>query len=306
MNPIYFMEKDDRRINSDFPFNLFKQYLNEDIPSHGHDFLEIHFVMEGHGVEIINGHQYEMKPGTFAIILPHQIHEMHIVSDEAIHLYNFGISLKVFFNNEESSLALHQLLFNNETNVSPLYNLNENISARVHQILREMHFEYRNEQYWSHLLFKAKLVELLVLYDRYRKSFDPQKASSQLSQQKNDIWAIIQYVYRNYREPLSLQSLSRRFFISVPYISASFKKYLGVNFHHFLRKIRLDHACSLLTSSKISITEIVFEVGFESYSTFVRVFHSQKGMSPSEYRKLHGSAVGTEYGFHLKNTVIMS
>jgi transcriptional regulator GlxA family with amidase domain len=65
-----------------------------------------------------------------------------------------------------------------------------------------------------------------------------------------------------------------------------FKQCLGISFYSFLMNLRIENACSLLASSKMSITDIAFEVGYSSYSTFVRVFHKQKGVSPVTYRRL--------------------
>ncbi|WP_397356810.1 helix-turn-helix domain-containing protein [Paenibacillus sp. N3.4] len=62
---------------------------------------------------------------------------------------------------------------------------------------------------------------------------------------------------------------------------------MGDNFHSFLEKIRISHACSLLISSNETVTSICFEVGFTSFSTFSRVFQARFLMSPTSYRKLN-------------------
>lgn len=87
---------------------------------------------------------------------------------------------------------------------------------------------------------------------------------------------------------ITLKSLSERFFLSEPYISTIFKQCLGISFHDFLTNLRIESACSLLTSSKIPVTDIAYEAGYSSYSTFVRVFNTRKGVSPSVYRQQAG------------------
>jgi AraC-like DNA-binding protein len=52
-----------------------------------------------------------------------------------------------------------------------------------------------------------------------------------------------------------------------------------------LHDVRIRHACVLLHSTEMSIAEVAFEAGYGSYSTFIRVFQEQKGMSPTAYRK---------------------
>jgi transcriptional regulator GlxA family with amidase domain len=51
----------------------------------------------------------------------------------------------------------------------------------------------------------------------------------------------------------------------------------------FIRSIRLKRAAQLLLEKKMSITEIAYAVGFRDLSHFRKCFHSEYGMSASEY-----------------------
>ena len=287
MFPKYYLEENDAKINRGFPFNLSTHVISSNIPPHGHNFLELHYVFEGHGIEIINGFEYNLEPGTIACVLPHQIHEMHISSWNQVSLFNFGISLKFFFESENFNLSLSKLLFDIDLEAIPLYLLNEATANKVHTILNEMLLEYYEAKAFNQLLFRSKLVELLIIFYRFQKSIEliPSNINPTFSK-KGDIWTIVHFVYVNYREDLNLKILSKKFNLSVPYISSNFKNFLGVNFHTFLRTLRIEHACSLLTSSNISISDIAYEVGYQSYSTFIRVFESCKGIAPTAYRKI--------------------
>lgn len=271
--------------NNDFAYSISIHEITNDVPPHGHGFLELHYVFQGEGIEKINGVSYDMKPGTFAVIFPHQIHEMIIGKGSTVFLYNLCISTKALFDQDESGLAINKLLFDIDLNPITIYNIDDLTSQKFNSILCEMNSEYHGEKVWKTIMLKAKMLELFVLFDRYRRSLTAKKDESNEILKLNDTWSIIHYVYKHSDENITLKYLSELFYLSVPYICTTFKQCLGISFHVFLRNLRIENACSLLTSSKISITDVAYQVGYSSYSTFVRVFHTCKGVSPANYRR---------------------
>ena len=61
---------------------------------------------------------------------------------------------------------------------------------------------------------------------------------------------------------------------------------IGVSFHDFLIKQRLNHSKRCLIQSDEPITSIAHSSGFNSIATFNRSFQTYEGVSPSDYRKL--------------------
>lgn len=60
----------------------------------------------------------------------------------------------------------------------------------------------------------------------------------------------------------------------------------------FIRKIRLQRAAQLLQQRTGSVSEIAYQVGFESLPYFSKSFQEQFGMSPSEWANRSGSVLG--------------
>jgi transcriptional regulator GlxA family with amidase domain len=58
----------------------------------------------------------------------------------------------------------------------------------------------------------------------------------------------------------------------------------------FIQNIRLKRAAQLLEKSRLTITEICYEVGFNYPSHFTKSFQDEFGISPKEYRKNHRSS----------------
>jgi AraC-like DNA-binding protein len=64
-----------------------------------------------------------------------------------------------------------------------------------------------------------------------------------------------------------------------------FKKATGLNFTEYLSRVRIEKAKNLLLNPNLRISEIAFEVGFQSLTHFNRVFKKIVGQSPTDYRR---------------------
>ncbi len=58
-----------------------------------------------------------------------------------------------------------------------------------------------------------------------------------------------------------------------------------MNFAHYVCCIRVEKAKNLLLNPNYRISEVAYEVGFQSLTHFNRVFKSVAGQSPTEYRQ---------------------
>ena len=72
--------------------------------------------------------------------------------------------------------------------------------------------------------------------------------------------------------------------LSPPYFCYLFKSITGVPPAKYLKSLRLQQAATLLTTTFLSVKEVVRRVGLSDDSHFVRDFKRHYGMTPSEYR----------------------
>ena len=87
-------------------------------------------------------------------------------------------------------------------------------------------------------------------------------------------------------EPISLQDMSRVAYISTFHFNRVFHQVTGLPPAKFISALRLDEAKRLLLNTNSSITDICFEVGYNSLSTFTRRFTQRVGLGPREFRYL--------------------
>ena len=86
-------------------------------------------------------------------------------------------------------------------------------------------------------------------------------------------------------ESLSLGQVAKAVNSSPFYFCKMFKKATGLNFTEYLSRIRIERAKNLLLNPNLRVSEIAFEVGFQSLTHFNRVFKNTVGQSPTRYRE---------------------
>lgn len=92
-----------------------------------------------------------------------------------------------------------------------------------------------------------------------------------------------------YLDPeISLPELSKRLGVSSHFLSRVINEQLGVNFFDFVNRYRVEEVKLRITDPKfnyLSILGIAFESGFNTKSTFNRVFKKTTGLTPKEFRE---------------------
>ena len=100
-----------------------------------------------------------------------------------------------------------------------------------------------------------------------------------------EIRLVRDYIWLNYTQPISVQTIADTISYSPNYLSAIFKKNIGVGIIDYLTYVRIEMSKLLLRETKKSILEISEEAGFNYESYFSRCFKEYTGMTPSSYRK---------------------
>ena len=93
------------------------------------------------------------------------------------------------------------------------------------------------------------------------------------------------YLLQNYFEDISIPEVARYCHIDQSYLIRLFKKQYNLTPKRALILIRLNQAVQLLLYSSLSITDIVYEVGFHSQVVFDRAFKKNFNVSPTEFRQ---------------------
>jgi AraC-like DNA-binding protein/ligand-binding sensor protein len=98
------------------------------------------------------------------------------------------------------------------------------------------------------------------------------------------ITRVREFINAHYTEEISLSTISQVAHMSTYYFCKQFKKATGLNFTEYLGRIRIEKAKEQLLNPNLRISEVAYEVGFQSLTHFNRVFRKVNGESPTAYR----------------------
>lgn len=137
----------------------------------------------------------------------------------------------------------------------------------------------------------SKYVEdLMISYESILSSFNEIINEHQNKINSHIINKIIEYIYENYNEQLTLSYVSKLFNFNYYYLSSYFSSYNEEGFNEFLNKIRIKKACEFLKQD-IPISDISNMVGYSDQSYFSKVFKKFTGFTPSNFRKNSSKAL---------------
>jgi AraC-like DNA-binding protein len=104
---------------------------------------------------------------------------------------------------------------------------------------------------------------------------------------------------RAYARPLDVASLARMVHVSEAHFIRTFRQTFGETPHRYLQRRRVERAMFLLRQTERTVTEICFDVGFQSLGTFSRTFREIVGESPTSFRHSgEAVAVPTCFAMH--------
>lgn len=265
----------------------FELYYNEKHPvsgiaPHSHSFYEFYFFLEGNSQMSINGQNYYIFPGNIILIPPDCIHyPSYICPKQPYRRFVLWIHkgyYEKYFSHTDAYEYLFKFSRSLQAPVQPLHPLSFNdFQNRIFSLIREN----REKRFGKEEQLTVQLQSLVLNLSRclFEKENTIKPSPSVLRSR------ICTYIDAHLSEPLSLDDLSKAFYMNKYYLSHTFKENMGISIHSYIIRQRLEACKNALTDSRSSITDICSRFGFESYSSFFRYFKKEYGLSPKQYRE---------------------
>jgi AraC-like DNA-binding protein len=128
------------------------------------------------------------------------------------------------------------------------------------------------------------VVKLLIIFAQHLSMLSNQVVVQQENAEPPVIRRAKEYIQEHQTENLRLGHVAKAVNTSTFYFCKMFKKVTGINFTDYLSRVRIEKSKNLLLNPNLRVSEIAFEVGFQSLTHFNRVFKKILGQSPTEYR----------------------
>ena len=128
------------------------------------------------------------------------------------------------------------------------------------------------------------VIKLLTIFAQHLAILSNQILVRQENAEPPVITKAKKYIEEHHTEDLSLAEVAKAVNTSSFYFCKLFRRITGINFTDYVARTRIERAKNLLLNPNLRISEIAYEVGFQSLTHFNRVFKRVLGQAPSDYR----------------------
>lgn len=161
--------------------------------------------------------------------------------------------------------------------------------------------ERKASQLWKQTPFMAlsryeATVQLLGFFAKQLSTLSNQIVMEQANAEPPVIARAREYIAQNKTGSLSLGAVAKAAGASVFHFCKLFRKSTGLKFTDYVARARLEDARTRLANPNMRISEIAYDVGFQSLTQFNRTFQRIFGQAPGEYRtklSANGAALAT-------------
>lgn len=266
---------------------IYHNYENEAYPLHWHAAIEMTLCLEEDYTYSIQGKDVKLSRGDF-IWLPagalHSIYNPNNTGRRLITLFD-PLILNAFTELTPliSFLSPYYVIRANEPKTKTLHSKLQKLASDILTLELEGS-QFKNVLIYSKLIEAAAAIGNAIMQDDYKLDRKMDESEETVPQAHLiNIYNSCEYIKNHSHEKITLDDLAHRAGFSKYYYSRLFKTFTGMSFIDYLNNSRIEQFEKLIANPDTTITEAAYACGFNSISSFNRVFKKNKGFSPSQY-----------------------
>ena len=253
----------------------------KNVELHHHDFYEVNFLLSGSVTYAIESRVYRVLPGDLLVISPRELHQVFIEPDvEPYERYMLWITPPLLCQLSTEKTDLAQCFDTTQSGYSNLIRLQHSQRTTIRVLMDELCQAADSDGYGMDLLPHALLTSFMTFVNQIANQ-RPTEAN-EITYASPIVSEVITYINLHYAEPLSLDLLAEKFYVSKYHLSHEFSQYVGTSVYRYLQKKRLLMASQMLIHGK-KPNEVSIACGFGDYTSFYRAFRAEYGTPPREY-----------------------
>ena len=265
----------------DFRVFHLKDSRGQTLREHYHEFDKLTLCLGGRVTYVVEGVTYFLQPWDLLLVQHGLIHRVSIDPAEPYERIVLWLGRDWLERRSTADAPLaacfdhtrernfHLLRFTPEQRLSYL------------RLLQPLEESLRSQEFGSGLLADTLCQQLLIQVNRdVCRDHTAEQTDSYRSDPK--IEEVLRYIGQHLTEPLDVEALSRRFYLSRYYLMHRFKAVTGYTLHQYITQKRLLRAGELIRGGQ-PVMKAAELAGFQDYSTFLRAFRNTFHTSPREF-----------------------
>lgn len=250
-----------------------------ELKEHFHNCFEIIYILEGKAECRINNRHYTVSEDSFVFINNMENHRIKVIDYPYKRYY---ILVKPdFFRAAVQNPVFSSVFCNRPENFRHIMKNDGKMKDKIVRNLEYLYAEIKQKNsYWEDA---EKSFLNLVFVLLYRSC--PEYFPANLVGPDNVISRIQKYIEDNFTGNVSLEDVSKLFYLNKYYLSHRFKAVTGFTFREYLIMQRISRAKELLLYTDYDITRVCMNSGFNNVNHFIRIFKKVENITPLQYRK---------------------
>lgn len=242
---------------------------------HSHSHYELYFLLSGEREYFIGNGMYKIAAPCVAVIPPYTMHK-----SEGDKFVRMNVNAAADFLSDEEKKVIAGL-------ADRFIDLNNETGKKVIDLLYDAESLYiRGGSAETLGYFLGCIIYYL---DEIKSSEEISPTISGEHKASPLVLKIIDYVNTHFAERITLDDLSREFYLSKVSLCMKFKKAMHTTIADYILQLRLNRAKEYLMSTEKRMEEIADLSGFSSAAYMGLIFKNKTGLSPTQYRKLQSS-----------------
>lgn len=268
-------------LSKDFELYYYNDSSLKKVSLHTHDYYEFYFFLEGNVSIQVEQQVYPVSFGDM-IVIPPGISHRPVIRDDLVPYRRFVFWISEDFYKHLLQLSADYGYLAELSKTESCYIFHNDriafntIQSKILRLIEEM----QSDRFGHSAQISLYVSDLLLHINRlvYERNHPANYAEPDALYQR-----ICFYIEEHIDEDLSLDRLSKEFFVSKYHIAHIFKDNLGLSVHQYITKKRLS-LCRQTILGGAGAMEVYRSFGFGDYSSFYRAFKKEYGISPKNLK----------------------
>ena len=236
--------------------------------THFHNDYELYFIVSGDVEYVVGDAIYSLQPYDLLLIKPTVYHHPRFLSQALYDRYVINFSLAAIDEHLLPILQTDQVFFRFSDNQTV-----KNLYVAWDKFMN-------NAEEKDAYIFCRQLINLLLLQLKYADTNHQKEIIHPM------LTKILAYIDAHLDEPLDVNSIAKRFFVSPSWIFYIFKKKFFISYSQYIQNKKMLYAEQLIRSGT-PLTQVAFLCGFREYSTFFRQYKRHFKTAPQNHKFNH-------------------